>query len=378
MATAQSTSYPAFDRAIQRDIDSAIQEIMLTRVGQAICQKILGADPAALEFHLGVSPEAAVTIAQSCNGDFDSTWIFETSRQDIRQLTLKSFKPRKYALLSAETVFPIESWTDAHTNATVFMAGREGVSHERLVQLLAHEMAVYFDSKANPAHTDAQNIPAIRDLRLQTTARMNPLVAVSDPLVAHTLTFVRALQVEYSIIDELITMRKIVAPADHEDVYLKFLISDACREECLEALVVDMRNTYLPIGLPLLAFASHFRAIVPKELARAKPLWTQQQWAGLGQSINNLPLEFLDRQYSGSPITDLQRIFVTTNPAPAFQAVAKFLTEDLWPIEKPAIVQTRLASGETFLEFMKVPLLSGYNILLSSGPRVRVKTGNAE
>ncbi|MGZ3723642.1 MAG: hypothetical protein ACXVA9_11955 [Bdellovibrionales bacterium] len=365
--------------SIQKDIDSAIQEIMMTHVGQAICQKILGADPEAIEFHLGVSSGAAQTIAQSCNGDADVKWIFETSYQDIRKLTLKSFKPRKYALLSAETVFPIESWTDPFSNTTVLMAGREGVSHERLVQLLAHETAVYFDSKANPAHADAQNIPAIRDLILQTTARMNPLVAVTDPLIAHTLTFIRALQVEYAIVDELVAMRKIVAPADHEDPYLKLLISDQCREECLETLITNMRTDYLPIGLPLLAFAPHFRAVVTKELAKAKPLWHQAQWSRVQESLNNLPVEFLKSQFTGSPLTDLQRIFVTSNPPTLpFQIVAKFLNEDLWPIEKPAIMQTKLPTGATFLEFMKVPLLSGYNILLSSGPRVRVKPGNAE
>ena len=42
-------------------------------------------------------------------------------------------------------------------------------------------------------------------------------------------------------------------------------------------------------------------------------------------------------------------------------------------LDQGGIVQTALPNGQAFLEFMKVPLLSSYNILLASGPRVRVR-----
>ena len=376
-----SCSLAFADDAFQRDVDSAVQEIMLTRTGQAICQRILGAQAEAIEFHLGVSSSTAEAIMQSCTGEPNDKWVFATSYQDIRKLTLKAFKPRKYVLLSAEINFPIESWTDPFSNTTVLLAGHEGISHERLVQLLAHEMAVYFDSKANPAHPDAQNIPLLRDLELTSSAKMNPLVAVSDPLIAHTMTYVRALQVEFSIVDELIQMHKIIPPADQADPYLNFLISDKCAEECLEELVATMRATYLPIGLPLLAFAPHYRALLSKELARARPiLWHQGQWARVQESLNTLPVEFLKTQFTGNPLADLQKIFLAdASTQPAFVSVSKFLRDDLWALERPALSGTHLiSSNASFLEFMKVPLLSGYNILLSSGPRVRVRTGNSE
>lgn len=369
----------AANDAFQKDIDSAIQEILLTKVGQGICQKILGADPAALEFHLGVSHEAAGTLAQSCNGDVNAQWIAETSRADVRKLTLKSFQPRKYVLLSAETSFPIESWTDPFSNTTVFLTDRVGISHERLVQLLAHELAVYFDSKANPAHADAQNVPELRDLKLNSEGQFNPLVAVSDPLIAHTLTFVRALQVEYAIVDELIAMRKILPPADHDDPYLQFLVSKNCKEDCLERLIGEMRGKYLPIALPLLAYSPQFRVMVGPELAKARPLWRQTQWHRVQDSLNTLPADFLlpVASHTLSPLEDMQRTFVASNPPPEFQTVSKF-DNDLWRLERPAIFKSTLDNGEPFLEFMKKPLLSGYNILLSSGPRVRVTTGNVE
>jgi hypothetical protein len=369
----------AEDASFQRDIDSAVQEIMLTGVGQTICRQILGGQADAIQIHLGVSATTAQAIAQNCSSTAPANvWIFPTSVQDIRKLTVGTFKPRKYLLLSAETVFPIESWTDPFTNTTVLMSGREGISHERLVQLLAHEMAVYFDSKANPAHPDAQSIPEIRALKLQAPAGLNPLIAASDPLIAHTMTFVRALQVEYSIVDDLIRMHKIIPPADHDNPYLQTLVSDQCQEECLEKLVTGMHDKFLPIGLPLLAFSPYFRSRLPIELANL-PGWPQDQWPLVQRATVQLPVDFLKTQFTGNPLADLQRVFTASvQPTPEFTAVSDFITKDLWPLERTAITQTSTGDGRHFLEYMKSPLLSGYNISLSSGPRVRVGTGNTE
>jgi hypothetical protein len=373
-------AHAAVDQSFQHDIDSAFQEIMRTQIGLSICKHILGAQPEIIEYHLGVTRTAAEQIAQGCSAiKGRHPWVQTTSYQDIRKLNLKPFQRRKYTLLSAETDFPIESWTDPFTNTTVLLAGRAGISHERLVQLLAHEMAVYFDSKANPAHPDAQLIPELHDLQLETTAPMNPLVAVSNPLTAHTLTFVRALQIEFSIVDELIATHKIVAPADHADYYLNHLVSSGCGELCLESLILAMRKSYLQISLPLLAFAPHFRALLAKEIPRLQPQWSQEQWARMQAALNTLPVEFLKTQFTGNPLADMQRVFVSDESSkPGFVSVSRFLAADLFPFEWPSITGAKLSTGQTFLEFMKQPLLSGYNILLSSGPRVRVSTGNLE
>lgn len=365
------------DASFQRDIDSAFQEIMHTRVGKAICHDILGARADTIQFHLGVSPAAAATIAQGCADSGPDSWVFSTSYQDIYKLTFQPFTGRKYTLLQSETGFPIESWTDPFTNTTVLLTGNEGISHERLVQLLSHETAVYFDAKANPAHPDARNIPALRDLHFPQD-RLNPLVALSDPFVAHTLTYLRALQVEFAIVDELVATRKIVAPADRNNTYLAFLISDQCRSSCLMTLVATMRPRYAPVGLPLLAFAPNFRALLPLELQRLQPNWSPEQWARL-QSTLRSTVGFLKTEFQGRPLEDLQRVFVmdeqSQRAVPEFQ---RFLNDDLWPLERFSILHSQASPSQSLLEFMKVPLLSGYNIRLSSGPRVRIRTGNIE
>jgi hypothetical protein len=365
----------------QNAIDTSVEEIMTTTLGKTICQHILGGDVDAIHVNLGVSTQAAQIIAQQCGSlaQPNHPWIYATNVDDIQKATLSSSKPRKYVMLSADNAFPIESWTDPFTNTTVLIAGPEGMPHQRLVQLLAHEMAVYFDSKANPAHPDAQNIPEIRNLNLPVSPLMNPLIAVTDPLVAHTLTFVRALQVEYQIVDELIQTGLISPPPDHNDPYLQFLVSEQCQKVCLESLIINMHSHYLPIGLPLLAFAPHFRSLIPLELARIQPHWSPDKWMSVQQVIGDLPVDFLKNQFTGNPLADIERVFLaSTTPNDQFTTVAVFMSQDLWPLEEPSVVQTNLPNGRPFLEYMKVPLLSGYNILLSSGPRVRVGPGAVE
>jgi hypothetical protein len=84
-------------------------------------------------------------------------------------------------------------------------------------------------------------------------------------------------------------------------------------------------------------------------------------------------------QFTGDVVTDLSRIFYTDeSEKKAYQVVTSFLNEDLWKIEKQSITTARFTSGMTLLEFMKRPLLSGYNIALATGPRVRIRTGSIE
>lgn len=187
----------------QGQIDAAYAMIFKTQMGKAICRQILGADGEAIRFHLGVSAEAAAKLASDCPRTARHRWIFATKPEDIRKLTLKDSSPRVYRVLQSQLTFPIDSWTDPFTNSTVLVTPTWPMAFERLVQLLAHETAVYFDSKANPAHPDAQKIPELRQLPLHTQGAIDPLIAFSNPLQAHAMTFVRALQVESEILREL-------------------------------------------------------------------------------------------------------------------------------------------------------------------------------
>jgi hypothetical protein len=370
---------PDSNSVFQRDIDTAFIAIMQTQTGRAVCQQILGAQVDAIEAHLGVSHDAALTISQGCVGATENAWIYPTAPHDIRKMTGRSYRP-----LSSPRNFRIESWTDPFTNTTVLLSDSNGISNEQMVQRLAHEMAVYLDSKANPAFRDAQNIPELRDLNFklsleQNVQTMRPLVAITDPMTAHSLTFIRALRVEYSIVSELVKNGTIRRPADFDDRYLNLLISDKCNENCLETFVERLRPVYLDLSLPLMAFAPHFRDLLAVELPRLNSAWAIQDWTRLSEALDLFPNEYLANKYSGNLMADLER--VTNAPrelAGASQQTRYFMNEQLWPLEWPAIRSAKANATQTLLEYMSRPLMSGFNVQLASGPRVRISTGNAE
>jgi hypothetical protein len=362
----------------QPDINAAYSLIMETQLGQAICRQILGGDAEAIEFHLGVSPAAAQLIAQRCPRSARHAWIYATRPNDIRKLTISGSSARKYKVFVSDLAFPIESWTEPFTNTTVIIAPSLPIKRERLVKILAHEMAVYFDSKANPAHPDAGHIPSLRQLNIQSTGTLDPLVTLSNPLHSHALTFVRALQVETEVLKDLARAGKIEFKNQIEPAYAE-LVSGQCGHACLKALVLKIREALLPIGLPLLAFAPHYRSLILQELPNLRLNWTEEAWQRAQQALNHLPVDFLRTQSGGDPVSDMYRVFFAdTNQQSRYHVVTKFLDKDLWPLEEEALFSAHVNGGSTLLEFMKLPTLSGYNVGLSSGPRVRIRTGNVE
>lgn len=361
---------------IQRDIDRAFELILSTSVGRAICRDILGADAQAMEMHLGVSKAEAEKIARECLDSEPSDWIYPTSPSDIRKLNLKSPVPRTYKLVHTDQSFPIESWTDPYSNVTTILITGSAVSFPRLVQLLSHETAVYFDSKSHPLYRSASDVPHLRDLNIITSGPMNPLLALSNPIQAHTMTYLRALQVEFAILNELVGQGLISAPKDLSDPYLLDLVSERCQQDCIANLVEKMRDIYLPVSLPLLAFSSHYRALIEREIPKLMPANDKFR---AGYAMNTLPEQFMKRQFTGDVVGDLTKVFFADVAQKArFQVTRDFLKDTLWNLEKPSLFSAHFSSGLTLLEFMKRPLLSGYNIALASGPRVRIRTGGFE
>lgn len=372
-------------------IEKQTELIMSTKVGKAICRYILGADAPAIKYHIGVSMPAALRIAANCKDAETIPWIYPSAANidEVRKLTSRTSKSRKYEFLTAKNDFPVESWTDPFSNTTVLVTDQNGaISDERLTQLLAHELAVYFDAKATPAHPDAQQIPLLKkeNLNVKSNATLNPLIAVTNPLNAHTLTYLRALQVELKIVRELVQREKdlkgsgIAAPDDMQETYVQFLDSDKCTFKCILGVVVDMRQSYYDHALPLIAFSPHYRDLMTVEIRdNLQNNLDADQKSRARDTFNVFPWQFLGQGSRENPIRDISSIFVEDHSTdPHFKTVSDFMRYDLWRFELPALSQTTVYGDVPLLEFMKVPLLSGYNILMSSGPRVRIRTGNVE
>lgn len=371
--------FAATEMPVQQEVDRAFGLILQTQIGKAICRDIMGADAQALSLHLGISKTKATELAQGCGGSEASEWIYPTSPADIRKLTLKAAKPRRYKLVHTDVSFPIESWTDPYSNVTSILTTTKTVSLSRMVQILAHETAVYFDSKSHPLHPGAEDIPHLRGMNLKQAGQMNPLVAISNPLQAHTLTYLRALHVEFAILEELVGLGKIAPPKDLNDPYLQHLVSPRCAQSCIEELIRNTHAIYSPFTLPLLAMSPHYRALALQELPQIQLLWGQSEWADAHMVFNQMPVQFMKNQFAGDVVAEMSRFyFKNEEDRRAYERINAFLLSDLWPVEWAAISQSRFPSGATLLEFMKRPLLSGYNIALTSGPRVRVRTGSIE
>lgn len=386
-----ATNPPPADVAFQDQIDKAYGLIFKTQIGQTICRDILGADAEAITLHLGVTLAKARVFASECSSGFEpAEWVYPTSPSDIQKISHAGQRPKKYVLQISSQAFPLESWTDPVSNSTTIMTlAGETLTFGRLVQILAHETAVYFDSKTNPAHPSAESITTLRDLKLNGPGLINPLVAVTNPLIGHTLTYLRALQVEFAIMDELVakgalhapdsdtTNDDFEAPADFYSPALRYLISNTCGHSCIASLVTNLRDEYLPIALPMLAFANNYRALILGELPKLNLQWNNTEMFNAQVALNTYPVLYLKTQFTGDVVADMNHVFSALDQGEKakFDAVTLFMKNDLWPIEWPTVSESRFDSGQTLLEFMKRPLLSGYNIMLTSGPRVRVRTG---
>jgi hypothetical protein len=362
---------------IQTEVDEAFSAILSTSVGRAVCFQILGANANAISYHLGVSAEAAARFAKDCGKSKNLAWVYPTKVADIRKLSISDNSSRLYKVLYSSQAFPIESWTEPFSNTTVIVTNTYPISKERWIQILAHEMAVYFDSKANPSHPDARLIPELKNLELQKNARLDPLIAVTNPLQAHTLTFIRALQIEVKVLNEVSQTPRFRNIKKLLNSEVEYLVSDECREECLENLIIQLRKSYRPISLPLLAFAPFYRSVILGELTRSRKTWSEGQWDRAIAALDQRPVNFIKNQFTGNPLEDIRRVFYAElSMKEHFEGTAEFLENDLWPLERASLNNTTISGQDlTLLEYLKRPLLSGYNIGLSSGPRVRIRIG---
>jgi hypothetical protein len=202
---------------------------------------------------------------------------------------------------------------------------------------------------------------------------------LSNPLNGHVLTFLRALQVETLILNELIRRGQIEAGGLLSDVQERF-VATSCAHECIKSLIFRLRNDLMPLGLPILAYSPYYRSLILSEIPKLSLDWQLMTRQRAQLVLNNLPVEFLKNQSGGDPVADMKRVFYLNSiDYQNVVEVTQLLQNDLWPLEKESLFSARLeGSDKTLLEYMKMPLLSGYNVGLSSGPRVRIRGGGSE
>ncbi|MGE4130073.1 MAG: hypothetical protein AB7F86_00460 [Bdellovibrionales bacterium] len=366
----------------QTDIDQAFEVILQTRVGCAIVHHLLGAEEENLSFHLGISPSIARTAIKNCPEASGHEWIYPSPADRIRKMTLTPNGRRKYEVIFSNPSFPIESWTDPFSNTTVLVTDQLPLTKWTWIQLLAHETAVYFDSKNNLLHAEARSIPELRQLNISYHGLLNPLVVAADPLIGHGLAYLRALQFDQAVIEEIRERRLVDAaemgpPSGQE---ISKLTGVSCGHACVLGLIEKVRDLLKPFSLPLMALAPLFRPAILEDLSKLSLGWRESDWIEARRLLHHAPVNFLLPGFGTEPLLQMKKAFYERSEV-SHQSLqlSGFLDRKIWPMERQTLDSARLNNPEvTFLEYLKRPLLSGYNIGLSGGPRVRIRTGGVE
>ncbi len=262
---------------IERLINESLIKIFKTKMGKKISRDILGCNVDAIQSHLGVDEATAIKISKFClaRGSKDKlqqkqTYVRPSPLKAINKTIDKSRNgaslKRTYSLLlTDEKEWLIDSWTNSSLNRTSIVlpvsSGNEEIEESRFVEILAHETAVYFDSKFWTGSTGFKSTPWIDEFYNQfnvSSQRIN--LALDNPLIAHSLAFLRAFKIEQMITAELERRGEIhFVGKDVERRRNKINSFLDCKAQCLHNFIKEQTSKNQAMLLPLMSHASSYR-----------------------------------------------------------------------------------------------------------------------
>lgn len=380
-----SNSHQKFLRLIEK----SVEDFSSTSVGKSLFQYVLGCNSSAISQHLGVSHQKANELASQC--------FRESSFAHVNSLVLESqngspetkltmvpgSQKRQYVLVISDRLdWSVDSWTDPFSNKTILVIGREiadqGHSLAFFYQLMAHELAIYFDTKAwvgstewNEVDSYAAWLEAFGDNRQELT------IALNNPLISQILRSLRAFKVEKILIEELVAngTLPIQVLSDYQTDLYEFLRPD-CEDSCIFNFVRTHAPLLLAQSLPLLSFSPQYRN------QKTLQILGRSYFSPVDQELTRILQNYSDRYLReifqsdlffnmvAPQVTPDQRILFTQTQE-AFED--HFLPEDLSVISRS--MQLPLREGVGFLTFLATPQLGGKNVRLSGGPRPRIRSG---
>lgn len=302
----------------QAIIDGSLLSVFSTPTGRRWCGEVLRGDANLIAYHTGASLDAAQVIASGCQGE-----VAETERS-ILQNSRKEFAPRYYSfMIVGKRKTAIESWTSS-MNETVFVVEDKSLDEAKLIRLIIHELAVYFDSKSRLTPKRAATLPGF-DAKLPEPA-CAAQSALGNPMISFALSAMRAFEVERALESELSAQGAHIAP---EEGLSPILDKGRCTERIEK--VIDLM---MPLSTHIWAHGNY------------------TQYCSLdGQSGLYFEIGMMTRH---SP-----------------EKVKYWVDKDLKAFRK-----AMASSGDTeekFCEYYLRPEISGRNIHFSSGPRPRIK-----
>ena len=90
--------------------------------------------------------------------------------------------------------FPFDSWTDPYSNNTVLLLrhqpGITDLNYGFVTQLVAHEMAIYFDSRSWPGSLDWNRMPSNGTMDMHYGTNLRSIhTSLANPLIANVFAF---------------------------------------------------------------------------------------------------------------------------------------------------------------------------------------------
>lgn len=380
---------------VQNQIDSAYETLVLSTYGHAICAKILNADVDHIESHLGVTRLTAVSIAYSCSDpeiDMQPTPYVYVDKDYTGEITKLSTAPtaerRLYTLvISSKGDWPFDSWTDTlRNNTTLVLSDKDSRKKTAvdtfLLQLLAHETAIYFDSQSGVGTQEWLNLPPNRGLSFDDPQSRKIIRALANPLISQVLAFIRAFKVEAQIIKDLVDQGYIDLDFEQEYSPQKFpFLAKDCREECLFSFIKTQAQSLLAHSAELSVFAPMYKFYLNPSTTSSylsgKPM--SHSLTEAREQIIKATEYFMIRFKKNQG--RLNFISPSTNPNDINVAheIEQLMADLLLPMDLKVLKQAKAPKdGPSFLELITTPVLSGQNVGAASGPRPRIRTGNTK
>lgn len=380
-----STSHPEFLRLIE----TSIIDLSRTGLGKSLLQHVLACDSSSISKHFGISSQTANMLAGECFRDSLinknlSTYVLES--QDDKLETKISLIPgtskRQYILVVSEsTDWNIDSWTDPFSNKTVFIVEKgqadKADSKTFFYQMMAHEIAVYFDTKAWVGSAEWDDIPTFKNSLNDVSVDKNKLaLALNNPLISQMLRSLRAFRIEKVFIEELVSKNLLPRTALS---YYQHPGNSYLEEDCHATCVLNFLNSFsallLPQSLPLLAFSPQYRNQKALEIIGGRSLGSSNKTV---QVLENYPDQYLTQIFKNDPFFNMMNPDLKPGQEYLFRETSETFKTILLPQDLSTISQlmkTNHILDEDFLSFLASPQLGGQNVRLSGGPRPRIRGG---
>lgn len=390
---------PKLDPKFQKFLDDALLEIMSTEVGRAICAHILGGQQEMIEKHIGVSTKAAAAIKNRCASKpaKQITYIHASNEDELVKISdsISTEKREYFFVFNFDKPWPMDSWTDPIGNRTYLILQKDWLEQAKksekielnksmtilLYQMLAHELAIYFDSKHFPGGENWHRLGLNQNtIWPQSPSQLeNVYAALMHPMVASALAFIRAFQIERMIMAELAAKKGFSLP---EEYISSKLLNNNCKGNCNEEVVRKVSMQFSEQSATLLALSPQYRNRLMVSRQELNSIGVEED---VDLLVDIWPNVFFDQFANLKDVRSPWLLLLPTATGKhsiqyALQKRASsFITNFLFVNDFTFLMNQSVYENQKpvpVLEFMSRPLLSGYNIRMSTGPRARIRGGD--